>query len=46
MTLSDGLNGIISFIKKGFEGRDEDLWEDFEKDIQKNTLQTVMLHWM
>ena len=31
MTLSDGLNGIISFIKKGFEGRDEDLWEDFEK---------------
>ncbi len=24
MTLSDGLNGIISFIKKGFEGRDDD----------------------
>ena len=32
MTLSDGLNGIISFIKKGFEGREEDIWTEFDEE--------------
>ena len=32
MTLSDGLNGIISFIKKGFEGREEDAFMGFDEE--------------
>lgn len=32
MTLSEGLNGIISSIKDVFKGKDEDLWEDFEEN--------------
>ena len=32
MTLSDSLNGIIGFIKKGFEGREDDPFMDFEEE--------------
>ena len=32
MALSEGLNSIISFIKKGFEGRDDDPFMDFEEE--------------
>ena len=33
MALSEGLNSIISFIKKGFEGNSEGDWiDDFNRD--------------
>ena len=32
MALSEGLNSIIGFIKRGFEGRDDDPFMDFEEE--------------
>ena len=35
MTLKEGLDGIISFIKGGFEGKEEDVWEGFEGETEE-----------
>ena len=32
MALSEGLNSIIGFIKRGFEGRDDDPFVDFDEE--------------